>query len=177
MIKIGHLKISILNMGDEEVRNQTECQLKFGLKKKKGGGGAASFIIGSVLLGAMIATPVIANNQNAVVFAAESSSTASGTDTYNYQTNPLLINKEWTLVDRISLNDNISDLLINRDNSTEAYKLATTTIGDENNEVNATVTMTPLKDAYEGISVLQEGKNQASYAATSDMFIGNPNPS
>ena len=35
MIKIGHLKISILNMGDEEVRNQTERQLKFGLKKKK----------------------------------------------------------------------------------------------------------------------------------------------
>ena len=26
-------------MGDEEVRNQTERQLKFGLKKKKGGGG------------------------------------------------------------------------------------------------------------------------------------------
>ena len=177
MIKIGHLKISILNMGDEEVRNQTERQLKFGLKKKKGGGGAASFIMGSVLLGAMIATPVIANNQNAVVFAAESADTTSGTDTYNYQTNPLLINKEWTLVDRISLNDNISDLLINRDNSTEAYKLATTTIGDDNNKVNATVTMTPLKDAYEGISVLQEGKNQASYAATSDMFIGNPNPS
>lgn len=90
-------------MGDEEVRNQTERQLKFGLKKKKGGGGAASFIIGSVLLGTMIATPVIANNQNAVVFAAESSSTTSGTDTYNYQTNPLLINKKWTLVDRISL--------------------------------------------------------------------------
>ena len=177
MIKIGHLKISILNMGDEEVRNQTERQLKFGLKKKKGGGGAASFIIGSVLLGAMIATPVIVNNQNAVVFAAESSSTTSGTDTYNYQTNPLLINKKWTLVDRISLNDNISDLLINGDNTTEAYKLATTTIGDDNNKVDATVTMTPLKDAYEGISVLQEGKNQASYAATSDMFIGNPNPS
>ena len=177
MIKIGHLKISILNMGDEEVRNQTERQLKFGLKKKKGGGGAASFIIGSVLLGAMIATPVIANNQNAVVFAAESSSTTSGTDTYNYQTNPLLINKEWTLVDRISLNNNISDLLINRDNTTEAYKLATTTIGDDNNKVNATVTMTPLKVAYEGISVLQEGENQASFAATSDMFIGNPNPS
>ncbi|MCJ0537296.1 MucBP domain-containing protein, partial [Enterococcus cecorum] len=129
------------------------------------------------MLGTMIATPVIANNQNAVVFAAESADTTSGTDTYNYQTNPLLINKEWTLVDRISLNDNISDLLINRDNSTEAYKLATTTIGDDNNKVNATVTMTPLKDAYEGISVLQEGKNQASYAATSDMFIGNPNPS
>ena len=164
-------------MGDEEVRNQTERQLKFGLKKKKGGGGAASFIIGSVLLGTMIATPVIANNQNAVVFAAESADTTSGTDTYNYQTNPLLINKEWTLVDRISLNDNISDLLINRDNTTEAYKLATTTIGDDNNKVNATVTITPLKDAYEGISVLQEGKNQASYAATSDMFIGNPNPS
>ena len=164
-------------MGDEEVRNQTERQLKFGLKKKKGGGGAASFIIGSVLLGAMIATPVIVNNQNAVVFAAESSSTTSGTDTYNYQTNPLLINKKWTLVDRISLNDNISDLLINGDNTTEAYKLATTTIGDDNNKVDATVTMTPLKDAYEGISVLQEGKNQASYAATSDMFIGNPNPS
>ena len=177
MIKIGHLKISILNMGDEEVRNQTERQLKFGLKKKKGGGGAASFIIGSVLLGAMIATPVIANNQNAVVFAAESADTTSGTDTYNYQTNPLLINKKWTLVDRISLNDNISDLLINGDNTTEAYKLATTTIGDDNNKVDATVTMTPLKDAYEGISVLQEGKNQASYAATSDMFIGNPNPS
>ena len=177
MFKIGHLKISILNMGDEEVRNQTERQLKFGLKKKKGGGGAASFIIGSVLLGAMIATPVIANNQNVVVFAAESADTTSGTDTYNYQTNPLLINKEWTLVDRISLNDNISDLLINRDNSTEAYKLATTTIGDDNNKVNATVTITPLKDAYEGISVLQEGTNQASYAATSDMFIGNPNPS
>ncbi len=164
-------------MGDEEVRNQTERQLKFGLKKKKGGGGAASFIIGSVLLGAMIATPVIANNQNAVVFAAESADTTSGTDTYNYQTNPLLINKKWTLVDRISLNDNISDLLINGDNTTEAYKLATTTIGDDNNKVDATVTMTPLKDAYEGISVLQEGKNQASYAATSDMFIGNPNPS
>ncbi|MCJ0595492.1 MucBP domain-containing protein [Enterococcus cecorum] len=177
MIKIGHLKISILNMGDEEVRNQIDRQLKFGLKKKKGGGGAASFIIGSVLLGAMIATPVIVNNQNAVVFAAESSSTTSGTDTYNYQTNPLLINKKWTLVDRISLNDNISDLLINGDNTTEAYKLATTTIGDDNNKVDATVTMTPLKDAYEGISVLQEGKNQASYAATSDMFIGNPNPS
>ena len=164
-------------MGDEEVRNQIDRQLKFGLKKKKGGGGAASFIIGSVLLGAMIATPVIVNNQNAVVFAAESSSTTSGTDTYNYQTNPLLINKKWTLVDRISLNDNISDLLINGDNTTEAYKLATTTIGDDNNKVDATVTMTPLKDAYEGISVLQEGKNQASYAATSDMFIGNPNPS
>ncbi|MCJ0563216.1 MucBP domain-containing protein [Enterococcus cecorum] len=177
MIKIGHLKISILNMGDEEVRNQIDRQLKFGLKKKKGGGGAASFIIGSVLLGVMIATPVIVNNQNAVVFAAESSSTTSGTDTYNYQTNPLLINKKWTLVDRISLNDNISDLLINGDNTTEAYKLATTTIGDDNNKVDATVTMTPLKDAYEGISVLQEGKNQASYAATSDMFIGNPNPS
>ncbi|MCJ0553603.1 MucBP domain-containing protein, partial [Enterococcus cecorum] len=71
----------------------------------------------------------------------------------------------------------ISDLLINGDNTTEAYKLATTTIGDDNNKVDATVTMTPLKDAYEGISVLQEGKNQASYAATSDMFIGNPNPS
>ncbi len=49
-------------MGDEEVRNQIDRQLKFGLKKKKGGGGAASFIIGSLLLGAMIATPVIANN-------------------------------------------------------------------------------------------------------------------
>ncbi|MCJ0558702.1 MucBP domain-containing protein [Enterococcus cecorum] len=159
------------------MRNQIDRQLKFGLKKKKGGGGAASFIIGSVLLGVMIATPVIVNNQNAVVFAAESSSTTSGTDTYNYQTNPLLINKKWTLVDRISLNDNISDLLINGDNTTEAYKLATTTIGDDNNKVDATVTMTPLKDAYEGISVLQEGKNQASYAATSDMFIGNPNPS
>ena len=159
------------------MRNQIDRQLKFGLKKKKGGGGAASFIIGSVLLGAMIATPVIANNQNAVVFAAESSSTTSGTDTYNYQTNPLLINKKWTLVDRISLNDNISDLLINGDNTTEAYKLATTTIGDDNNKVDATVTMTPLKDDYEGISVLQEGKNQAIYAATSDMFIGNPNPS
>ena len=177
MIKIGHLKISILNMGDEEVRNQTERQLKFGLKKKKGGGGAASFIIGSVLLGAMIATPVIANNQNAVVFAAESADTTSGTDTYNYQTNPLLINKVWNLVERIPFNKNINDLLLDKGYTTNAYKLATTTIGDENNEVNATVTITPLKDAYEGISVLQEGKNQASYAATSDMFIGNPNPS
>ena len=177
MIKIGHLKISILNMGDEEVRNQTERQLKFGLKKKKGGGGAASFIIGSVLLGAMIATPVIANNQNAVVFAAESADTTSGTDTYNYQTNPLLINKVWNLVERIPFNKNINDLLLDTGYTTNAYKLATTTIGDENNEVNATVTITPLKDAYEGISVLQDGKNQASYAATSDMFIGNPNPS
>ena len=177
MIKIGHLKTSILNMGDEEVRNQTERQLKFGLKKKKGGGGAASFIIGSVLLGAMIATPVIANNQNAVVFAAESADTTSGTDTYNYQTNPLLINKVWNLVERIPFNKNINDLLLDKGYTTNAYKLATTTIGDENNEVNATVTITPLKDAYEGISVLQEGKNQASYAATSDMFIGNPNPS
>nr|WP_282916482.1 hypothetical protein [Enterococcus cecorum] len=44
------------------MRNQIDRQLKFGLKKKKGGGGAASFIIGSLLLGAMIATPVIANN-------------------------------------------------------------------------------------------------------------------
>ena len=164
-------------MGDEEVRNQTERQLKFGLKKKKGGGGAASFIIGSVLLGAMIATPVIANNQNAVVFAAESADTTSGTDTYNYQTNPLLINKVWNLVERIPFNKNINDLLLDKGYTTNAYKLATTTIGDENNEVNATVTITPLKDAYEGISVLQEGKNQASYAATSDMFIGNPNPS
>ena len=177
MIKIGHLKISILNMGDEEVRNQTERQLKFGLKKKKGGGGAASFIIGSVLLGAMIATPVIANNQNAVVFAAESAGTTSGTDTYNYQTNPLLINKVWNLVERIPFNKNINDLLLDTGYTTNAYKLATTTIGDENNEVNATVTITPLKDAYEGISVLQDGKDQASYAATSDMFIGNPNPS
>ena len=177
MIKIGHLKISILNIGDEEVRNQTERQLKFGLKKKKGGGGAASFIIGSVLLGAMIATPVIANNQNAVVFAAESADTTSGTDTYNYQTNPLLINKVWNLVERIPFNKNINDLLLDTGYTTNAYKLATTTIGDENNEVNATVTITPLKDAYEGISVLQDGKNQASYAATSDMFIGNPNPS
>ena len=164
-------------MGDEEVRNQTERQLKFGLKKKKGGGGAASFIIGSVLLGAMIATPVIANNQNAVVFAAESADTTSGTDTYNYQTNPLLINKVWNLVERIPFNKNINDLLLDTGYTTNAYKLATTTIGDENNEVNATVTITPLKDAYEGISVLQDGKNQASYAATSDMFIGNPNPS
>ena len=164
-------------MGDEEVRNQTERQLKFGLKKKKGGGGAASFIIGSVLLAAMIATPVIANNQNAVVFAAESADTTSGTDTYNYQTNPLLINKVWNLVERIPFNKNINDLLLDKGYTTNAYKLATTTIGDENNEVNATVTITPLKDAYEGISVLQEGKNQASYAATSDMFIGNPNPS
>lgn len=177
MIKIGHLKISILNIGDEEVRNQTERQLKFGLKKKKGGGGAASFIIGSVLLGAMIATPVIANNQNAVVFAAESAGTTSGTDTYNYQTNPLLINKVWNLVERIPFNKNINDLLLDTGYTTNAYKLATTTIGDENNEVNATVTITPLKDAYEGISVLQDGKDQASYAATSDMFIGNPNPS
>ena len=159
------------------MRNQTERQLKFGLKKKKGGGGAASFIIGSVLLGAMIATPVIANNQNAVVFAAESADTTSGTDTYNYQTNPLLINKVWNLVERIPFNKNINDLLLDKGYTTNAYKLATTTIGDENNEVNATVTITPLKDAYEGISVLQEGKNQASYAATSDMFIGNPNPS
>ena len=164
-------------MGDEEVRNQTERQLKFGLKKKKGGGGAASFIIGSVLLGAMIATPVIANNQNAVVFAAESAGTTSGTDTYNYQTNPLLINKVWNLVERIPFNKNINDLLLDTGYTTNAYKLATTTIGDENNEVNATVTITPLKDAYEGISVLQDGKDQASYAATSDMFIGNPNPS
>ena len=164
-------------MGDEEVRNQIDRQLKFGLKKKKGGGGAASFIIGSVLLGAMIATPVIANNQNAVVFAAESADTTSGTDTYNYQTNPLLINKVWNLVERIPFNKNINDLLLDKGYTTNAYKLATTTIGDENNEVNATVTITPLKDAYEGISVLQEGKNQASYAATSDMFIGNPNPS
>lgn len=85
-------------------------------------------------------------------------------------------NDVWTLNDQIPA----SNAYINPDPNLNftPFKAASTSITTEDGKtVDLTATITPTSGVQEGISYLVEGNDQSSYDATSDMLLGNPNPS
>ncbi|WP_161979908.1 MucBP domain-containing protein [Streptococcus sp. S784/96/1] len=133
----------------------TNKKERFGLRKFKQG--LASVTVGALLFTTAVQVGGFPSSDSQVVYAAEA--------TYLTSTN-------WTLNNQISSGNKYID-----PNFMTAYTGAETIIrNEEGKEIKLTATITPFGDIPEGISYLVEGDNQSSYGATSDMFVGNPNP-
>lgn len=115
-------------------------------------------------------TPVA--NQPATVTASNNAARAATTPIEDYH-----ISEEWTLTDNIN-NRNVNNNYINNDSSTNAFASASTVIKDEyGNSIDVTATLGPHSPNTNGVAFLTLGSNYSSYGATSEMFVGNPNPS
>ncbi|WP_161979780.1 YSIRK-type signal peptide-containing protein [Streptococcus sp. S784/96/1] len=133
----------------------TNKKERFGLRKFKQG--LASVTVGALLFTTAVQVGGFPSSDSQVVYAAEA--------TYLTSTN-------WTLNNQISSGNKYID-----PNFMTAYTGAETIIrNEEGKEIKLTATITPFGTVPEGVSYLVEGDNQSSYGATSDMFVGNPNP-
>ncbi|MGU7966617.1 MucBP domain-containing protein [Streptococcus suis] len=144
-------------MFKDQSKKMIKKQEYFSLRKFKRGlasvtVGAALFMVGGVV------EPLL-SSQSAIVYAAETNYYTSGT---------------WSFDSSLNGNQYVNPHL-----NLAPYSGASTTIDRQNaTSVGVTTTIEPISSEVPiGISYLVDGSDQSSYAATADMFVGNPNPS
>ncbi|HEL1976729.1 TPA: MucBP domain-containing protein [Streptococcus suis] len=120
--------------------------------------GLASVTVGATLFMAGAAVESLLPSQSAIVYAAET----------NYYTS-----STWAFDSSLNGNQYVNPHL-----NLAPYSGASTTIDRQNaTSVGVTTTIEPINSEVPvGISYLVDGSDQSSYAATADMFVGNPNP-
>ncbi|HEM5006706.1 TPA: MucBP domain-containing protein, partial [Streptococcus suis] len=144
-------------MFKDQSKKMIKKQEYFSLRKFKRGlasvtVGAALFMVGGVV-------ESLLPSQSAIVYAAET----------NYYTS-----STWAFDSSLNGNQYVNPYL-----NLAPYSGASTTIDRQNaTSVGVTTTIEPINSEVPvGISYLVDGSDQSSYAATADMFVGNPNPS
>ncbi|HEM2812910.1 TPA: MucBP domain-containing protein, partial [Streptococcus suis] len=143
-------------MFKDQSKKMIKKQEYFSLRKFKRG--LASVTVGATLFMAGAAVESLLPSQSAIVYAAET----------NYYTS-----STWAFDSSLNGNQYVNPHL-----NLAPYSGASTTIDRQNaTSVGVTTTIEPINSEVPvGISYLVDGSDQSSYAATADMFVGNPNP-
>ncbi|MEG3265354.1 MucBP domain-containing protein, partial [Streptococcus suis] len=144
-------------MFKDQSKKMIKKQEYFSLRKFKRG--LASVTVGAALFMVGGGVESLLPSQSAIVYAAET----------NYYTS-----STWAFNSSLNGNQYVNPYL-----NLAPYSGASTTIDRQNaTSVGVTTTIEPINSEVPvGISYLVDGSDQSNYAATADMFVGNPNPS
>ncbi|MBM7642503.1 hypothetical protein JOC28_000800, partial [Streptococcus loxodontisalivarius] len=117
------------------------------------------------------ASQEVSDSAETPVAAVAATTSAATSDTRSYATSGT-----WELTDAFP--SSVQNQNVAADFQGEAYQSAQTTVTrDDNTTITVTATIAPADGVQAGVGLLTNGANQSSYRATSDMFVGTPNPS
>lgn len=143
----------------------------FSLRKLKNG--LASIAVGAALTVTFLGTTAYAEESTGAESATVVAEVPEVAATELSNSDDYKINNAWELSNPVTSIENVDPYVDNA-----AFNSATTTISNGiDAEVKVTAQIDTINENLEGTALLTNGSNQSSYGATSEMFVGSPNPS